>query len=335
MSGVGVIGQTGAVETEIERRLVNWIASSGTSEHLATQVLHAEGNTGIDPAQPRGGPDGGKDALFRANGDLGVMAAYFPRDPVSPTMLRKKFEHDLGEALKHHPKVFAFVTNQRVTSSARSRLRELATRCGVHLELFHLDRLVTILSRPETQSVAEQFLGIPVDEWPDQVMRDIDTVAARHEEVQLDFGARCQAFVWPAHLQVRSQALEAGVALLRRGQELTDVLPASVVDPVRSDTGIVLVCGRGVNLQEVGNQLLEVANNAGLAVSPFGERGARSLTVWACGPGSAAVRQCFENLITGVGPGAIGYLGSPAWVLTPDATRAGGVATLKGQSPVV
>ena len=50
---------------ETWHRLREWTAGSAAAERLAAQVLLADGYTSVDPSHPLGGPDGGKDLLWR------------------------------------------------------------------------------------------------------------------------------------------------------------------------------------------------------------------------------------------------------------------------------
>ncbi|MBC9957832.1 hypothetical protein [Yimella sp. cx-51] len=301
---------------ELERALATWRRTSELSEHIALQVLHAEGYTEVKPGQPHGGPDGGLDGTFLAAGRPGGMAAYFPRDAVGRSRVTKKFEGDLAKAVQRHVAVFAFVTNQRMSVAVRRKLETLGEEAGVEVDLVDLDRLVMIFSRPAMHPLAAQFLGVRPDAWPDEALRDIAAVADQHGAVDFHLGLKSQAFVWPGYLQVPEHGREIGIALLRAGQVLTDVIPAQVIDPSRSETDIVVVCADGVELQDVGDALAELARQRGFEVSTFGSRGLRSVSVWACGPRYADIRQCFQSLINGARPGGVGFPGCAAWELT-------------------
>ena len=51
-------------------RLRQWQGSQAEEERLAGQVLAADGYQSIDPSYPLGGPDTGKDALCKNDGQV-------------------------------------------------------------------------------------------------------------------------------------------------------------------------------------------------------------------------------------------------------------------------
>lgn len=83
---------------ETQYRLLAWDADSAAAERLAVQVLLAHRFQDADPSHPYGGPDGGRDATFTKDGDLWVMAVYFPRHKHSFAAIKAKFKSDLEGA---------------------------------------------------------------------------------------------------------------------------------------------------------------------------------------------------------------------------------------------
>ncbi len=154
--------QTGPVTRfdETWHRLLLWTQGQTPSERLAALVLDDEGYESIDPAHPLGGRDGGADAVLRRGGDRWVMAVYFPRNQQTFGDVTSKFTSDLAGARKKAADLagLAFVTNQELRLAERETLRKLAAPTEV--DIFHLDRVTTVLDRPRMAGVREQFLGI-------------------------------------------------------------------------------------------------------------------------------------------------------------------------------
>lgn len=143
---------------ETWHRLREWTNGQGPSERLAAQVLLAEGYTDLDPSHPLGGPDGLKDAVCRKDGLKWVMAVFFPRGQQSLAAIKRKFLHDLDGVARNDAHALAFVTNQELIVSDRETLKEAAG--GVLVEVYHLDRITTILDQPSMSLVRKQFLLI-------------------------------------------------------------------------------------------------------------------------------------------------------------------------------
>jgi len=147
---------------ETWHRLLEWTKGQTPSERLAAQILIYEGFGSLDPSHPLGGPDGGKDALARRDGRTFAMAVYFPRGRQTLSTISSKFRSDLAGATKAEADGIAFVTNQELTLGEREQLAEAAGTMVV--ELFHLERLTTILDDPAMAKVRKQFLDIETDE---------------------------------------------------------------------------------------------------------------------------------------------------------------------------
>ncbi len=143
---------------ETWHRLREWTNGQGPSERLAAQVLLGDGYENLDPSHPLGGPDGGKDALCRKDGRTLVMAVYFPRGQQTLSAIRKKLVDDLHGVASNGADALVFVTNQELSLGDRDALKLAAGSVGV--ELFHLDRVTTILDQPKMVAVRRQFLGI-------------------------------------------------------------------------------------------------------------------------------------------------------------------------------
>lgn len=156
----GVLGQTLIMLTrwdETWHRLSNWTNGQAPSERLAVQVLYQSGYEAIDPSHPLGGPDGAKDAVMQRGGEKWIMAAYFPRGQQPFSAIKAKLASDYLGVGKHKALGLAFVTNQEISIGERRILSE--TMSGA-LDLYHLERVVSVLDMPMMASVRTQFLQI-------------------------------------------------------------------------------------------------------------------------------------------------------------------------------
>ncbi|QVI22924.1 hypothetical protein KHQ06_08150 [Nocardia tengchongensis] len=151
---------------ETLHRLLEW-RTGQASERLAAQILDHEGYEDIDPSHPQGGKDGGKDGTCVRNGQSWIYAVYFPRGQQTFNDIKTKFSDDLASARKHNPHGLAFVTNQEIRLSERDTLRNLGG--GIEIEIYHLERVATILDRPVMAPVRKQYLDIGPDPLPVEV----------------------------------------------------------------------------------------------------------------------------------------------------------------------
>jgi len=146
---------------ETWHRLSNWTNGQAPSERLAVQVLYQSGYKAIDPSHPLGGPDGTKDAVMQRDGEKWIMAAYFPRGQQAFSVVKAKLEADYLGVGKHAAHGLAFITNQEISIGERRILSETVSGA---LDLYHLERVVSILDMPMMASVRTQFLQIdPTD----------------------------------------------------------------------------------------------------------------------------------------------------------------------------
>ena len=150
---------------ETWHRLREWTNGQAPSERLAAQILLHEGYNSLDPSHPLGGKDGGKDAVCQKGGQKWLMAVYFPRGQRDFNEIEKKFLNDLNGVNSNQADALAFVTNQELRLAERESLEKAA---GIPIQLFHLERIATILDRPEMISVRKQFLGI---DFTEEVLR--------------------------------------------------------------------------------------------------------------------------------------------------------------------
>ena len=92
------------------------------------------------------------------------MAAYFPRGQQTFNDIKAKFGGDLAGARRNSAGGIAFVTNQELKLSEREDIKALAAPTVV--ELYHLERITTILDTPAMATVRQQFLDIETETPP-------------------------------------------------------------------------------------------------------------------------------------------------------------------------
>jgi hypothetical protein len=127
-----------------------------------------------------------------------VIGAYFPRGQQSLKEIEDKLAGDFKGVEKNQAGALAFVTNQELRRGERKALRGAIDGT---VEIFHLERLTTILDQPKMYGIREQFLSIAA---PDG---------------SLDREARLEE-LWRASL-ARSEARWRGVG--RPGREAGDL----------------------------------------------------------------------------------------------------------------
>jgi hypothetical protein len=91
-----------------------------------------------------------------------VAAAYFP--PTQPTFkdIQDKFKHDFEGVEVNGVQAFAFFVNRSLTISER---QELLSACGaIRAEIYHLERIRSLLDAPKGCGIRLQYLRIPMTE---------------------------------------------------------------------------------------------------------------------------------------------------------------------------
>ena len=148
--------------TDTEGRLRDWRYGQAQAERLTAALLHLEGYQDIEPQHPLGGPDGLKDVVCCKDGIPWVAAAYFPPTPPSEAEIRNKFDNDALGVEKSAAKGFAFFVNQNLTIAERQALieRSPATRT----EIYHLERMISLLNAPKGCGLRLEYLRIPMTE---------------------------------------------------------------------------------------------------------------------------------------------------------------------------
>ena len=139
-------------------RLQQWTQGAAIAERLAAQLLRAEGFTSIDPSHPLGGPDGLKDVVCERRSQRWLAGAYFPRGQKTFAAILKKLKHDIRSIGEDRETGFIFVTNQELRLSERKKLAKI-TGPGP-CEIYHLERVSSILDSPSLYGVRLEFLDI-------------------------------------------------------------------------------------------------------------------------------------------------------------------------------
>jgi hypothetical protein len=143
---------------ETWHRLLEWDKGSTASERLAARLLSSENYSKIDPSHPLGGKDGGKDAFLEKDGLRLILAVYFPRGQQTIKEITDKFRGDLEGVEKNKTMGIVFFTNQELTLSERQDLVKIAN--DKILDLYHLERITTLLDVPKHYGLRLEFLEI-------------------------------------------------------------------------------------------------------------------------------------------------------------------------------
>jgi len=147
--------------SETFHRLQQWTQDSAASERLAAQLLRVEGYIGVDPSHPLGGPDGLKDAVCLKDDQKWIGAAYFPRGDQTPGAIKEKLLSDLAGVAANQAAGLAFVTNQELRLREREELTQIAE--PVSLDIFHLERIASLLDSPPCYGIRLDFLDIEMN----------------------------------------------------------------------------------------------------------------------------------------------------------------------------
>lgn len=149
--------------SETRFKLKYWDKGQAESEGLAAIILSNSGYEKVDPVHPLGGPDGGKDLVCFLNGRKWIGAVYFPGKEKVYSEIKTKFLHDLEGVGKNNAAGIVFVTNQALTESERFELKAIAQEDkDVGVDIFHLERIVAILNKPQMYGTRLKFLEIKI-----------------------------------------------------------------------------------------------------------------------------------------------------------------------------
>ena len=145
-----------------ESALRDWRYGQTQAERLVAAILHLEGFEAVDPQHPLGGPDGLKDVLCRKDGLSWVAAAYFPTTPSTLRAIKSKFTDDFAGVASNNTQAFAFFVNQPLTVGERQQLQLLAGQ--TRSEVYHLERIRSLLDAPKGCGIRLEYLRIPMTE---------------------------------------------------------------------------------------------------------------------------------------------------------------------------
>ena len=146
---------------ETWHRLLEWDKGQAPAERLAAVVLLSDGFRNVDPSHPLGGRDGLKDMILTNNGTKWIGAVYFPRGQQVFSDIKSKFEHDLEGVKQNKANGIVFVTNQELRLSERKELTEIND--DIDVQIYHLERLATLLNSPANYGVRMEFLDIEMN----------------------------------------------------------------------------------------------------------------------------------------------------------------------------
>lgn len=125
---------------------------------MAAVILFNDGVRNVDPSYPLEGRDGLKDMILTNNGSKWIGAVYFPRGQQRFSNIKSKFKHDLGGVKQNKANGIVFVTNQELRLSERKELTEIND--DIDVQIYHLERLATLLNSPTNYGIGMEFLEI-------------------------------------------------------------------------------------------------------------------------------------------------------------------------------
>ncbi|MGS2776971.1 hypothetical protein ACVBAX_06290 [Robertmurraya sp. GLU-23] len=140
-------------------RLLEWTKGQAAAERLSSLLINSDGYESIDPSHPLGGRDGIKDIKCIKNNIDWVAGCYFPRGQKSFRSIKDKFLSDLEGVTLNNVDGLIFITNQELTLSERSELKNSTDHL---VDIFHLERNVGILNSPNNYGVRLEFLDIEI-----------------------------------------------------------------------------------------------------------------------------------------------------------------------------
>jgi hypothetical protein len=145
--------------SETWHRLLEWDRGQAPSQRLTAHILREEGFNSIDPVHPLGGPDRAKDVICERDGKKWIAAAYFPRGQKTFNVIKNKLNDDLKGAKLSSVDGIVFVTNQELKLSEREKLKHNIDK-KIEIEIFHLERIASILDRPRCYAIRLDYLDI-------------------------------------------------------------------------------------------------------------------------------------------------------------------------------
>lgn len=176
-------------------KLRNWSDGQPAAEGLAAQILRAEGYESVDPSHPLGGRDGLKDIVCTHQNHQWIGAAFFPNRQPSFSTIQRKFRDDLQGVTTNRVDGIVFVTNQELSVREREKLTVVAG--NVKVEIFHLERIVSILNSPVCYGIRLEYLGIEMSK--EEQLSYISSRDALFTKLQLELESRIDSII--KHIQ--------------------------------------------------------------------------------------------------------------------------------------
>ncbi len=143
---------------ETAETLQNWKKDQKSAERLAGCVLQIENYSEIDPSHPLGGRDGKKDLLCKKGNKKYIVGVYFPRTQQTYNSISKKLLQDNAGVDTNNVDALIFFTNQHLTVTEKKKL--IALSKNSFTEIYHLEKITSILNAPVSYGVRLEFLDI-------------------------------------------------------------------------------------------------------------------------------------------------------------------------------
>lgn len=167
---------------ETYHHLLNWTTGAASALRLAAQILLDQGFTLV--THQLGGPDRGADAVCLRDGERWIMSAYFPPKKQKQPVIIKKFVADLAALAINAAIGIVFITNQELSLAMRAKMKALA---GANLlEIFHLERLASILEQPHMAMIRQQFVFDASEDDTEQEKRAALLAATQRDVTRLE-----------------------------------------------------------------------------------------------------------------------------------------------------
>jgi fido (protein-threonine AMPylation protein) len=271
--------------------LKTWDQQSTTAERLCADILRLNGFEDVDPQQPRGGKDGGKDILCSKDGVTFVAACHFPHDPVTFAKTKKKFSDDLAASMKQGRDGFIFMTNQHLSPTERTALETLAGAAKKRALVMHREYLRVALDSPQGYGIRFRHLRISMT-----------------PEEQFAYFASTRNSVADA-IAENTQAIARLAAKIDRGA-------ATQIDLFRQTTAVILDAVAGADPDEVTAVLDKSINDASQSLF-FGRANALSAQM-----STALIRYVHRKVVTTSVHHYGKYRQTQVWLADPTGTIA-------------
>jgi len=158
--------------------LSKWKKDQKAAERLAGSILHIDNFVDIDPSHPLGGRDGKKDILCKKGDKRYVVAVYFPRTQQEFSLILKKIKIDYEGVSANNADGLIVFTNRYLTLGQRNKLKKQFNE--INVEIFHLERVASILNSPIGYGVRLEFLDIELSKT-----EQLSYFAHKDKEIQL------------------------------------------------------------------------------------------------------------------------------------------------------